>query len=96
MSKQKVKYADLGACMLDQSAHLIPIDHPNSILNGKWICTTAILEIHEQTMHGPIFETMNTIYTPEESDFVPDAMLDVHAICGKENPYIPKPQVEFT
>lgn len=64
--KNKIEYSDLGTCVIGKRAHVFLRQHPTVKLpeGGTWVFTSAVLGFLKTGSNGPIFETMNSIYTP--------------------------------
>lgn len=45
----------------------MPLDHPDSGLNRRWVTTSPVERIVPQA-NGLVFETKNTVYWPAECD----------------------------
>lgn len=64
MSKKIVHYSKvLVAPVIDQSAVILPIDHPdtNNVSNKYWATTSRVVRVRAYPDTGE-FETLNTIY----------------------------------
>lgn len=65
---QVVRYADLsGDIAVGLSARLIPVNHPDAWLNGRWVWTSRVVVIESPAMDGPVFSTLNTLYMPADT-----------------------------
>lgn len=66
--KPRVRYADVELPVrMGDTALLVPVDHPNLGLNSLWIRTSTVEKVIDQA-RGPVFETLNTIYHPGDTD----------------------------
>ena len=66
--KPEVEYADLMKCVIGYPAIVYTVDHPNLTTKHKWRKTSPVVRITQHTPNGPVFETRNSIYKPEETD----------------------------
>lgn len=63
-----VQYADIDLRIVrGQPAHLIPVDHPRSELNGHWVTTSPVVAVRPG-INGPIVETVYSLYQAGETD----------------------------
>lgn len=74
-TKQRVRYIDLGYCVIGQSAVVLPLDHPSDLVSNRtWAQTSPVVSIIDQA-NGKVFETRNTVYWPAETDeSLPEAL----------------------
>ncbi len=65
MNKPTVRYHKVSSTnpQVGRITWVIPIDHPDSRLNGEYCHTSTIVAVHEGG-----FETINTIYIEEKHD----------------------------
>lgn len=75
--KPSVYYIDLGGRPVSGSRVWAKVkDHPtlNITGNGAWVHTSPIQAVVRDTMSGPVFETLNTIYVPHSTEgYIPNA-----------------------
>lgn len=64
--KNKIEYSDLGTCVVGKRAHVFLHQHPTVKLpeGGTWVFTSVVLGFQKHTANGPVFETVNSVYTP--------------------------------
>jgi hypothetical protein len=88
--KQPVFYTECYFCIVGASALVVPTNHPEEgnrgIVNGQPVHTSVVLGILESGSK-PIFETLNSIYSPiekwqaeREADLMADRKLSNQAI----------------
>lgn len=65
--KHEIKYADLMKCVIGQRAHVYVVAHP-AAPQRSWLFTSPVVRMLQHTPNGPVFETLNSIYRPEETD----------------------------
>ena len=71
LSKPQIRYADLGNCLIGRRADVFVRTHPSVPripVGGAWITTSEVLGFLRHEANGPVFETRNSIYRPEETD----------------------------
>ena len=68
--KPQIRYADIGDCHIGASAFIFLKKHPSLPLpeGGEWVYTSEVLGFLRHEANGPVFETRNSIYKPEETD----------------------------
>jgi hypothetical protein len=69
--KPEIRYSDVGTCLTHRPADVFVKAHPNVAripLGGCWIKTSSVLRIIRHEANGPVFETLNSIYRPDETD----------------------------
>ena len=66
--KPVVKYSDLSKCVIGHGAIVYTVEHPRLATKYKWRVTSPVLRFIRHEANGPVFETMNSIYRPEETD----------------------------
>lgn len=67
--KPTVRYIDLGKLVVGESARALVRLHP--LMHQPvpfWVRTSIVQRIRSVTPVGPVFETMNSIYTPIPTD----------------------------
>ena len=66
--KPEIEYADLMKCVIGYPAIVYTVDHPNLATKHQWRKTSPVLGFLRHEANGPVFETRNSIYKPEETD----------------------------
>lgn len=62
-----VRYIDLGHCVTDEPAMVIPLDHPGpGVSNRIWAKTSPVQRILTRRNGDVEFWTMNTHYRPAD------------------------------
>ena len=66
--KPVVKYSDLSKCVIGHRAIVYTAEHSRLATKYKGRITSPVLRFIRHEANGPVFETRNSIYRPEETD----------------------------
>jgi hypothetical protein len=69
--KPEIKYADIGNCLTHRSADVFVLFHPlirEIPVGGCWIKTSRVVKILRHESNGSVFETLNSVYRPADTD----------------------------
>ena len=66
--KPEIEYANLARCVIGHEAIVYTVEHPRLVTKYRWRITSPVLRFIRHEANGPVFETRNSIYRPEETD----------------------------